>query len=229
MGRGSGNMSVMCSIDGCVKPTCARGWCRAHYMQWRRAGDPLGTTRKPKQPCRVEGCQEPRRAFELCGNHFRAARRRGELPVPPCAAEGCLKGAEAKGLCNSHYRRLRLYGDPSVIRKPHTGEGRGHTDKKGYRVLPNCDHPNAWGDRSIFEHVLVMSTHLGRPLRKGETVHHRNGIKDDNHIGNLELMAKAHPSGQRPADLVTFARQVLADYAAEVDAGLYDVEHADGA
>lgn len=123
-------------------------------------------------------------------------------------------------MCNTHYRRLRLYGDPAVIRKPHTGKGRGYRDKKGYRVLPNVDHPNAWADRSIFEHVLVMSVHLGRPLRKGETVHHRNGIKDDNRIENLQLMVKAHPSGQRPADLVAFARQVLADYAEEVDAGL---------
>jgi hypothetical protein len=28
-----------CSIEGCAKPTRARGWCEAHYKRWRRTGD----------------------------------------------------------------------------------------------------------------------------------------------------------------------------------------------
>lgn len=38
-----------CSIEGCerdVGRNGARGWCNTHYAQWRRAGDPVGTTRK---------------------------------------------------------------------------------------------------------------------------------------------------------------------------------------
>lgn len=31
-----------CSIDGCEKPSKARGWCNAHYQRWARRGDPLG-------------------------------------------------------------------------------------------------------------------------------------------------------------------------------------------
>lgn len=29
-----------CSIDGCEKPSRARGWCNRHWMRWRRHGDP---------------------------------------------------------------------------------------------------------------------------------------------------------------------------------------------
>ena len=73
-------------------------------------------------------------------------------------------------------------------------------------------HPRAGSNGYVFEHVLVMEELVGRHLVAGETVHHLNGVRDDNRPENLELWTRPQPAGIHAADAVAWARQVLERY-----------------
>ena len=85
-------------------------------------------------------------------------------------------------------------------------------DRHGYIRIRALGHPNVASNGYVLEHVKVMGEMVGRPLTRGETVHHRNGVRHDNRPENLELWASNHCSGQRVVDLVAHAKEVLAKY-----------------
>lgn len=130
----------------------------------------------------------------------------------------CLKCDEkhyAKGYCKKHYNHLRnrwLSGnDPNIDIRLRNPKGQGGYNGNGYRFITK-EHPNAYHKSSknrILEHVYIMSQHLGRPLYAKETVHHINGIRDDNRIENLELWSSSHPPGQRVLDKLKFYKEYL--------------------
>jgi uncharacterized protein (DUF433 family) len=81
---------------------------------------------------------------------------------------------------------------------PHWTGGRVSVSAGYVGVLIPDDHPFASmrNGRYVLEHRLVVAEFLGRPLRTTETVHHKNGDRRDNRLGNLQLRHGQHGAGQ---------------------------------
>lgn len=171
-----------------------------------------------KKQCAAPGCKDLSNAKGYCGKHYNRWRKYGDplalRPLPQkyktCSIEGCTNPAAARGWCGNHWRAWRKYGDP-LIRK-HRSPGEGTINDQGYYLVRLPDHPNANVNGYIHEHRLVYSEYLGRPLLPNENVHHKNGDRQDNRLENLELWVTMQPSGQRPEDLLRWAREIIALY-----------------
>lgn len=57
----------------------------------------------------------------------------------------------------------------------------------GYILIYQPDHPRANKGGYVPEHIVVMEQKMGRPVKRGEVVHHRDGDKHNNSSENLML------------------------------------------
>jgi hypothetical protein len=184
---------MQCSVEGCKRPNEARGYCKMHRWRVRYKGD-------PGQPGKLRP--------------YTSAKEESV----PCSVEGCGRPRTGKQLyCKLHYERVRRTGSLGPPQPLYQAKGNGHVTTQGYLRIHLAD------GRRIMEHVHVMEQHLGRRLEENENVHHRNGLRDDNRLENLELWVKVQPRGQRAEDLIRF---VVEHYPAEVRRALEEIDGA---
>lgn len=181
---GPRSKGLTCSMDECIDPVRAKGFCLFHYGRYVR-----------KQPL-----DAPRR--------YTKERRK---MAPTCSFSDCRRPSSARGLCPMHYERARRHGDANW-QPPQRQPGDRTINNYGYVRVWLPDHPCADKNGQIAEHRLVMEQMIGRTLLPHENVHHLNGVRDDNRPENLELWSKSQPAGQRVADKVAWAKEILALY-----------------
>lgn len=99
--------------------------------------------------------------------------------------------------------------------------GRRTTAINGYILVKDYEHPNRNSHDYVLEHVLVMSEYLGRPIAKGEIVHHIDGDRSNNSIDNLYLCESRKAHSQVHYSLVELARSLL-------DSGIISFDKSNG-
>lgn len=161
--------------------------CRASQMRELRARN------KAKGIiCGVDSCDRPAHSGRLCIGHRKRKDRLGEEYDP--------------------YSDTVPIGHPGKRRSTPQSPGRWPTGT-GYILCVFYDDLGV--RRSILEHRKVMQESIGRDLYPEETVHHLNGVRDDNRIENLELWSSHHPKGQRSVDKTNWAIETLIRYLPE--------------
>lgn len=147
----------ICSVDGCGKPRYKRQFCNAHYIRWRRHGDPTA------------GGASPIKA----GGH--------------CGVASCAIPATKHGYCNAHYLKLRRHGDPLVGKSRPPGPFRREWlnkhalpwgDKDQCLIFPFSLSPNGYGqatgedgDPTGAHRYVCEAEHGPPPSPEHETAH----------------------------------------------------------
>ncbi len=141
-------------------------------------------------------------------------RKKGKIRIEEKCEKCGIYGVFFKNRCRPCYtaKRQRKYLSDDVPVQKKAKHGAGTKNPDGYRIITKTGHPNAMKHGRILEHTFVMSEFLKRPLHKHENVHHKNGIRDDNRIENLELWSKSQPKGQRVEDKIKWATEFLKQY-----------------
>lgn len=146
--------------------------------------------------CAVDGCNKPSKCRGWCGTHYTRWARTGS-PIGlkriiygdiECPIEGCKEKVRENGMCAKHAQRVRRYGDPNYV----TPEDLRRQLSRNAQPTLNKVKPTTYKKYlGRHEHRVIAEQMLGRKLKRGEIVHHKDGNKHNNDPANLAVMTQA--------------------------------------
>ena len=116
---------------------------------------------------------------ETCGQHFFVNAYRAEHNRPRWCSKDCMV----------------VWQRTQTGPKSPKWQGGTKRHSRGY-VLECCpEHPRADRSGYVLQHILVVERHLGHPIPTGYEVHHKDEVRDNNILSNLEVLTpKEHRS-----------------------------------
>jgi len=136
---------------------------------------------KGKTPTRIKPKEGKNLNCAVCGKQFYA--------FPGEVKEGRKYCSPGCRYTSEEYKK-KISGENSRLWKG------GRRMCQGYVYIFTPDHPYRNNAGCVMEHRLTMEKFIGRYLTKNEQVHHKNGIKTDNRIENLEIVIKKMHHGE---------------------------------
>lgn len=168
--------------------------------------------------CSVDGCSQAHAAKGYCSFHYQRKRDGSEMLSPrayrkpqasrECSVTGCQRRHLAKGYCKQHYRRKKDGKDLTAPLRFRNMSGAWYNNN-GYLMVVK-------DGKAIRQHRFIMEQHLGRQLLSTENVHHKNTIRSDNSLHNLELWVRHQPTGGRLTDIYAYAERIIELYKDEI-------------
>ena len=112
------------------------------------------------------------------------------LPKPMCRIDGCtnISRYRNKCLCGMHDMRIRRYGDPHYITSPDIARQHSRAAQLKVSIAKPSTYKKLYNRH---EHRVIAEAMIGRPLEKGEIVHHKDGNKHNNSPSNLEVITQS--------------------------------------
>jgi HNH endonuclease len=167
---------------------------------------------------------------DLCGkentttynNYVNGQRQKERLGLTPGTTQ--CKSCSSKATGKASAGRASPFKGVSL---PPEARGPGHKSWRGGRFVDHygyvmvhivknvIDRPSGWTSYRK-EHILIMEEEIGRPLGKGELVHHIDGDRQNNDLNNLWLSDNtghkaAHQSLQHLGYLAVRSGEVVFD------------------
>lgn len=122
-----------------------------------------------------------------------------------CGFPDCGRPYRESGYCRMHAQRLYRYGDPGYITPESVRRQNNRLAQKKRKTASPQSYLKLHGRH---EHRVVAEQMLGRPLKKGEIVHHKDGNKHNNDPSNLEVMTQSDHIKEHRLEMI--ARQKAA-------------------
>jgi hypothetical protein len=137
--------------------------------------------------------------------------RDGAISIPHPSASSCAiwstRFGAARGGCVLHGEAA--VADQSRERNPFWKGGRVVASNGYVLIRVDVDHHLADVRGYAYEHRLVAEIVLGRRLRRGEVVHHRDGDKANNNPENLEVLTRAQHGAEHANKITNDIRDII--------------------